>query len=229
MATDAFRDLCSKNAEVSTGGKDARAGACVRIWCTVCKARWRPLTCKERLAQAVRYTANCVFLGAVLGGGGVCDAAAFLHHLAGARSAFSESPPCSRRAMCRVEDESNFLRKSVCNYSTVFSRQLRRPRWPQYDAILFSSLFNTCTEFNWRIEKFDCCAHLSIKVLYGRVILLHEVAGHELDSERRLADAPRPKHHHLELLHRDEAPGLELSNHLLHLVTAITNQPSRFR
>ena len=40
---------------------------------------------------------------------GGCDAAAFLHHLPAARPAFSESPPCKRRAMCGAEDESNFL------------------------------------------------------------------------------------------------------------------------
>ena len=117
--------------------------------------------------------------------------------------------------MCGVEDESNFLHKSVCNCSTVFSRLFRLPRWPQHDASLISyHFYDTWTKLpveRWD-KLFDYCAHLSIKVLDGRVVFLHEVAGHELDSERRLADAPRPEHHHLELLHRGEAPGLWVVN-----------------
>ena len=46
---------------------------------------------------------------------------------------------------------------------------------------------------------------LPIEVLDGGVVLLHEVAGHELDGEGGLAHPAGPQHHHLELAHLEAA------------------------
>ena len=42
---------------------------------------------------------------------------------------------------------------------------------------------------------------LSVEVLDGWIVLLHEMPRHELHSECRLSDATRAEDHHLELLH----------------------------
>jgi hypothetical protein len=42
---------------------------------------------------------------------------------------------------------------------------------------------------------------LAVEVLDGRVVLLHEAAGHELHGEGALANPARPQHHHFELAH----------------------------
>ena len=40
-----------------------------------------------------------------------------------------------------------------------------------------------------------------VKVFDGRVVLLHEVAGHELNGQSRFADTPGPENDHFEFAH----------------------------
>ena len=49
--------------------------------------------------------------------------------------------------------------------------------------------------------KFSLLTHFSVKVLNCRIIFLHEVPGHELNSEGGLAHAARAEDDHLKLLH----------------------------
>lgn len=44
-----------------------------------------------------------------------------------------------------------------------------------------------------------------VKVLYGRVVLLHEPSGHELHGQGALAHAARTQHDHFEFPHRPRA------------------------
>ena len=117
--------------------------------------------------------------------------------------------------MCGLEDDSNFLPISVCNLSSEARSVFRTIQIFQVASSQIPDHAQTCKSVKscQYLKQEENCAgclrsHLSIKVLNGRVVLLHEVAGHKLNSERGLADAARPEHHHLELLHCSEPPGL---------------------
>jgi len=72
----------------------------------------------------------------------------------------------------------------------------RNPRW--LDSI---SPWNVNIDRYYRYRSNDRCTHLSVEILDGGVVFLHEMPGHELYGEGGFADAPRPQDHHLEFLH----------------------------